>query len=86
MDQKSFIEGARAFTFWGAQLIDATSRSNDHSANGLISLLTPVIKGFLTDKGFEMTVQAQQIFWRTRLYRGMGHVTICARCTYSYDL
>ena len=62
MDQKSFIEGARAFTFWGAQLIDAASRSKDQSANGLISLLTPVIKGFLTDKGFEMTVQAQQIF------------------------
>ena len=62
MDQKSFVEGARAFTFWGAQLIDATSRSDDHSANGLISLLTPVVKGFLTDKGFEMTVQAQQIF------------------------
>ena len=62
MDQKSFVEGARAFTFWGAQLIDAASRSNDQTANGLISLLTPVIKGFLTDKGFEMTVQAQQIF------------------------
>jgi hypothetical protein len=62
MDQKSFVEGARAFTFWGAQLIDATSRSDDQSANGLISLLTPVVKGFLTDKGFEMTVQAQQIF------------------------
>ncbi len=62
LDQKSFVEGARAFTFWGAQLIDAASRSNDQTANGLISLLTPVIKGFLTDKGFEMTVQAQQIF------------------------
>ena len=62
MDQKSFVEGARAFTFWGAQLIDAASRSDDHFANGLISLLTPVVKGFLTDKGFEMTVQAQQIF------------------------
>ena len=62
MDQKSFVEGARAFTFWGAQLIDAASRSDDHSGNGLISLLTPVITGFLTDKGFEMTVQAQQIF------------------------
>ena len=62
MDQKSFVEGARAFTFWGAQLIDAASRLGDQSANGLISLLTPVVKGFLTDKGFEMTVQAQQIF------------------------
>ena len=36
MDQKSFVEAARAFTFWGAQLIDAALRSNDPSANGLI--------------------------------------------------
>src|SRR5690606_23476035 len=31
-------------------------------AEGLVSLLTPVIKGFLTDKGFESAVQAQQVF------------------------
>ncbi len=28
----------------------------------MISLLTPVIKGFQTDKGFETTVAAQQVF------------------------
>lgn len=53
MDQKSFVEGARAFTFWGASLIDQAHREGDEAANGLISLLTPVIKGFLTDKGYE---------------------------------
>ena len=62
MDQKSFVEGARAFTFWGASLIDASHRSGDEGAEGLISLMTPVIKGFLTDKGFEMCVGAQQVF------------------------
>jgi alkylation response protein AidB-like acyl-CoA dehydrogenase len=61
MAQKSFTEGARAFTFWGASLIDR-AHHGDAAADGLISLLIPVLKGFLTDKGFEMTVEAQQIF------------------------
>ncbi len=62
MDQKSFVEGARAFVFWGATMIDRAVRMQDKDADGLISLLTPVIKGFLTDEGFDMTVQAQQVF------------------------
>jgi alkylation response protein AidB-like acyl-CoA dehydrogenase len=61
MDQKSFVEGARAFTFWGATMIDRAHRTGDAAAEGMISLLTPVIKGFLTDKGFETTVGAQQV-------------------------
>ncbi|MFT7440419.1 MAG: alkylation response protein AidB-like acyl-CoA dehydrogenase, partial [Sulfitobacter sp.] len=48
MDQKSFIEGARAFILWGANLIDAAHRSNDKDADGLVSLMTPVINGLLT--------------------------------------
>jgi alkylation response protein AidB-like acyl-CoA dehydrogenase len=61
MDQKSFVEGARAFTFWGAHLIDRSKRMDDDAAEGLISLMIPVIKGFQTDKGFEMAVAAQQV-------------------------
>jgi len=61
MDQKAFVEGGRAFALWAATLIDADVRAGDMAANGLISLLTPVVKGFLTDKGFECTVQAQQM-------------------------
>jgi acyl-CoA dehydrogenase len=60
LQQKSFVEGARAFTFWGAQMIDRAERAGDAEADAMISLLTPVIKGFLTDKGFETTVLAQQ--------------------------
>jgi alkylation response protein AidB-like acyl-CoA dehydrogenase len=66
MDQKSFVEGARAFILWGATLLDAGD--TDADAEGLLSLMTPVIKGFLTDKGFDMTVQAQQ------LYGGHGYI------------
>ncbi len=62
MDQKSFVEGARALTLWGAALIDRTHRSKDAEAEAMISLLTPVIKGFQTDMGFQSAVQAQQIF------------------------
>jgi alkylation response protein AidB-like acyl-CoA dehydrogenase len=68
MDQKSFVEGARAFTFWGASLIDRAHRTGDDSAEGLISLLTPVIKGFQTDKGFDVAVAAQQV------YGGHGYI------------
>ncbi len=68
MDQKSFVEGARAFTYWGAYLIDRAHKNSDVEADGLISLLTPIIKGFQTDKGFEMAVNAQQV------YGGHGYI------------
>jgi alkylation response protein AidB-like acyl-CoA dehydrogenase len=68
MEQKSFVEGARAFLLWGSVLIDRAHREGDADADGLISLLTPVIKGFLTDKGYDMTVQAQQV------YGGHGYI------------
>ena len=62
MEQKSFIEGARAFTYWAAELIDRSHRLDDEAAEGLVSLLIPVLKGFQTDKGFEAAVNAQQVF------------------------
>ena len=62
MDQKSFVEGARALTYWGASLIDRSHRMGDVASEGLVSLLIPVIKGFQTDMGFQMAVQAQQIW------------------------
>ncbi|MDC3128351.1 acyl-CoA dehydrogenase C-terminal domain-containing protein [Paracoccaceae bacterium] len=68
MDQKCFSEGSRALILWGASIIDKANRNTDSEAEGLIGLLTPVIKGFLTDKGFDMTIQAQQI------YGGHGYI------------
>ncbi|SMX46148.1 acyl-CoA dehydrogenase C-terminal domain-containing protein [Maliponia aquimaris] len=68
MDQKSFVEGARAFVYWGASMIDRGHRAEDAKAEGLISLLTPVIKGFLTDKGFDYATAAQQV------YGGHGYI------------
>jgi len=87
MDQKSFVEGARAFILWGATLIDQTHRANDKDADGLISLMTPVIKGFLTDKGYDMTIQAQQIYGGSGYIeeQGMSQFTRDARIAMIYE-
>ncbi|MBN7786937.1 acyl-CoA dehydrogenase C-terminal domain-containing protein [Ponticoccus gilvus] len=87
MDQKAFVEGARAFTLWGASLIDKGHRSGDKTAEGLISLLTPVIKGFLTDKGFETTVLAQQTLGGSGFTRewGLEQFVRDARITMIYE-
>jgi len=79
MDQKSFTEGARAFLLWGATMIDEAHRAGDKDADGLISLLTPVIKGFLTDEGYDMTVQAQQV------YGGHGYIEEWGMSQYTRD-
>ena len=68
MDQKSFVEGARALILWGSVWIDKAHSQKDAEADGIISLITPVIKGFLTDQGYAMTIQAQQI------YGGHGYI------------
>jgi len=66
MEMKSFLEGARALVLWGALLVDLSRRAESEEerqeADDLVSLLTPVIKGYLTDKGFDSAVLAQQVF------------------------
>ena len=87
MDQKSFVEGARAFLLWGASLIDRSHRADDAAAEGLVSLMTPVIKGFLTDEGYDMTVKAQQIFGGHGYIeeQGMSQFTRDARIAMIYE-
>ena len=66
MDAKAFTEGMRAFYLWGGLLVDlshkAASEEERTTADDMISLLTPVIKGYGTDKGFDTCVQMQQVF------------------------
>jgi acyl-CoA dehydrogenase len=87
MHQKSFVEGARGFALWGATLIDRAHRSGDAEAEAMISLLTPVIKGFLTDKGFETTVLAQQTLGGSGFTRdwGLEQFVRDARITMIYE-
>ena len=66
MEGKAFNEAARALILWGALQVDlsrqAQTEEERQSSDDLISLLTPVIKGYLTDRGFETAVNSQQVF------------------------
>jgi alkylation response protein AidB-like acyl-CoA dehydrogenase len=63
---RAFNEAARALVLWTALKGDIAHRSQDQkerqSADDHMGLLTPVIKGVLTDQGFANTVMAQQLF------------------------
>jgi alkylation response protein AidB-like acyl-CoA dehydrogenase len=63
---RSFVEGGRALAVWTALQMDIAARHPDPQARadaeGLLALLTPVVKAAFTDFGFESAVQAQQVF------------------------
>ena len=63
---KSFTEAGRAFTLWTALKSDIAHRTGDatekQTADDLLGLATPILKGVLTDKGFDHAVMAQQVF------------------------
>ena len=65
MTIKSFNEAGRALVMWTALASDLHHRSEDdktrQAAEDHMGLLTPVIKGVLTDTGFASTVMAQQM-------------------------
>jgi len=72
MDGRAFNEGARALILWGALQVDlahaAATPEERQTADDLISLLTPVIKGYCTDKGYDIATASQQV------YGGHGYV------------
>ena len=72
MNIKSFNEAARALVLWSALREDIARRAGDEgerqAAEDHMGLLTPVIKGVLTDTGFANAVAAQQV------YGGHGYI------------
>ena len=66
MDAKAFTEGMRSLCLWGALQVDLSHKgASDEErqlADDLISLLTPVIKGYGTDKGYDVATNMQQVF------------------------
>ncbi|RKF23504.1 acyl-CoA dehydrogenase [Altericroceibacterium spongiae] len=73
MDARGFIEGFRALTLWCALQLDlahgAETEEERNTADALVSFLTPVLKGFGTDRGFYTAVNMQQVLG------GHGYVT-----------
>ncbi|MGF9693454.1 acyl-CoA dehydrogenase C-terminal domain-containing protein [Rhizobium sp. 0TCS1.26] len=72
MTIKAFNEAGRAFMLWTALKSDIAHRSADEKerqdADDLLGLATPILKGVLTDKGFDHAVMAQQV------YGGHGYI------------
>ena len=91
MEARAYIEAGRALVLWGALQVDLLRRSPDDAerqqADDLLGLLTPVIKGYLTDKGFDAAVNAQQVFGGHGYIRehGMEQFVRDARITQIYE-
>ncbi len=66
MTIRAFNEAGRAFMLWSALKSDIAHRADSEKereeADDLLGLVTPILKGVLTDKGFEHAVMAQQVF------------------------
>ncbi|MET0295287.1 MAG: acyl-CoA dehydrogenase C-terminal domain-containing protein [Phenylobacterium sp.] len=66
LDVRAFVEGARAFLFWTALHGDLAQRSPDaavrQKGEDYMALLTPVLKGFLTGRGFQACSDALQVY------------------------
>ncbi len=66
MTMRAFNEAGRALVLWTALKSDVAHRAGDEkdrqAADDHMGLMTPIVKGVLTDKGFEHAVMAQQVF------------------------
>jgi len=66
LQQRAFVEGARAAALWVAELLHEEQAGAEPAqrrrAAGLGQLLTPVIKAYFSDRGFEAANAAVQVF------------------------
>lgn len=72
MQMRAFIEGSRALAYWVGLLLDVSHRHPDaerrQEADDLVAFLTPVVKAFLTDYGFDAANLGLQV------YGGHGYI------------
>ncbi len=72
MECKAYLEGSRALCLWGALQVDlahqAQTEEERQLADDLVSLITPVIKGYITDLGYYTSTLSQQV------YGGHGYI------------
>jgi hypothetical protein len=91
MTIRAFNEAGRAFLLWTALKSDIAHRSPDEAerqnADDLLGLATPILKGVLTDKGFDHAVMAQQVFGGHGYIEehGMSQYVRDARITMIYE-
>lgn len=63
---KAHVDGMRSLVYYGANLFDRMETSDDENEkeylNGLLEILTPIIKAYCTDRGFEACVIGLQVY------------------------
>ncbi len=83
MDSKAVIEAGRALLFWTILHQDIERASSDEAektrADDVVQLLTPVVKSFLTDRGFKVCSDALQV------HGGSGYTTHFPAAQYLRD-
>jgi len=91
LTMRAFVEGGRALSTWVASHHDAASKHANpqarEEAEEFVSLMTPVVKAFLTDVGFEVTNHGLQVFGGHGYIRewGMEQLVRDARITQIYE-
>lgn len=91
LTQKAFAEGGRMLVLYTAQMLDVVEHGQageerDH-AETLLGLLTPIVKAFLTEVGFESTNEGVQIYGGHGFIKewGMEQLVRDARITRLYE-
>ncbi len=73
---RAYAEGGRAFSYWVALMADQLHRGATEDdrkfAADMMALMTPVLKAFLTDTGFECASQCLQVFGGHGYVRSWG--------------
>jgi butyryl-CoA dehydrogenase len=91
LTMRAYNEGARALALWVGTAIDIAARHPDPDrrmeADDLVALMTPIIKAFLTDYGFEATNLGLQVFGGYGYIRetGMEQLVRDARIAQIYE-
>ncbi len=81
MEMKAYGEGCRALVYWVAKLADVADHSEDPEEKRkhqmLIELLTPIVKGYPTDRSFEIGGTAIQAMGGVGYCREYGVEQYC---------
>ena len=86
LTMKGYVEGGRAFSTYVAQWLDIAKYADPADeerrkyAEGMVALLTPVAKAFLTDRGLDACIMGQQVFGGHGFIREWGQEQLVRDC------
>jgi len=91
LTMRAYTEGARALAYWVGMQLDVAAKHPDaaarQEADDLVALMTPIVKAFLTDSGFDVANLGMQVFGGHGYIRenGMEQLSRDARIAQLYE-